>query len=79
MTKHTMTRREITAAGGAALIASFALGGARGARAAIPSGDRACRRDAVARMGSVTVPRRSYACDGVGGKAVGERCDFQCR
>jgi sulfur-oxidizing protein SoxY len=36
--KHTMTRREITAAGGAALIASFALGGARGARAAIPIG-----------------------------------------
>jgi len=35
MKKHTMTRREITAAGGAALIASFAPG----ARAAIPSGD----------------------------------------
>ena len=37
--KHRMTRREITAAGGAALIASLALGGTRGARAAIKSGD----------------------------------------
>jgi len=37
--KHTMTRREITAAGGAALVASFTLLGARGARAAIQSGD----------------------------------------
>jgi len=36
--KHSMTRREATTAG-AALIASFALGGARGARAAIQSGD----------------------------------------
>ena len=36
--KHRMTRREATTAG-AALIASFALGGARGARAAIQSGD----------------------------------------
>jgi sulfur-oxidizing protein SoxY len=36
--KHTMTRREITAAG-AALTASFALGGMRGARAAAQASD----------------------------------------
>ena len=36
--KHTIARREVTAAG-AALIASLALGGAGGARAAIQSGD----------------------------------------
>jgi sulfur-oxidizing protein SoxY len=38
MTQHKMARREVTAAG-AALIASFALGGVRGARAEIKSGD----------------------------------------
>ena len=38
MTHHKIARREVTAAG-AALIASFALGGARGAHAAIKSGD----------------------------------------
>jgi sulfur-oxidizing protein SoxY len=37
--KHTLTRRELTAAGGAALIASFALGGAGTVRAEIKSGD----------------------------------------
>src|ERR1044072_7463750 len=36
--KHSMTRREITAAG-AALTASFALGGMRGARAAAQASD----------------------------------------
>ena len=36
--KHRISRRELTGAG-AAVIASFALGGARGARAAIQSGD----------------------------------------
>lgn len=38
MTHHKMARREVTAAG-AALIASFALGGVRGAHAEIKSGD----------------------------------------